>query len=143
MKNQVGIYPVGSCHSRYGSPGDQRFFDNLSPFFDAAIAFLSFTGHYRGADRVVHSLLHHKNLVMTPGCLTDLPLSRWPPFDAYGSKHTMLTQRGRKVRTIPAVGRVFLLTFPSIERNKEKRQWVSCALLLTFFRLGAADRRLA
>jgi hypothetical protein len=38
------------------------------------------------------------------------------------SKHILLSQRGRKARKIPAMGRIFLLTFPFIERNREKRQ---------------------
>src|SRR6516165_82573 len=32
------------------------------------------------------------------------------------SKHILLSQRGRKTRKIPAIGSIFLLTFPFIER---------------------------
>jgi len=32
-----------------------------------------------------------------------------------GQKHILLSQRGRKARKIPAMGRIFLLTFPFIE----------------------------
>jgi hypothetical protein len=33
------------------------------------------------------------------------------------SKHILLSRRGRKAREIPAMGDIFLLTFPFIERR--------------------------
>src|SRR5580704_10657817 len=37
------------------------------------------------------------------------------------SKHILLTQRGWKARQIPAMGKVFLLTVPFIERTSRTR----------------------
>ena len=36
-------------------------------------------------------------------------------------KHILLSQRGRKARKIPAMGRIFLLTFPFIELLRKRR----------------------